>query len=643
MFRFISRSVRSAVPALLFLGTTLLVSPASIGQEAPARYSPPVHVQPAAWSVLEDSTEQQQVARPPARISRGQEIAQMAQYMRYQNQAVTASQEAQVNAALNQLQHSRSMAAQGQSQPFPRAQRRQPQRTQAPTPYTYPRPAAKVTAPARQTQQPSAPEVQRTIYVDPPRSVAVRQQQSARQNVQPVQQRRGIGLQDRISNAFKNTFSRPEPRRMVAQQIPAQTNQPIRSNQVAAVAHTAQAPNLDPELPMLADETSNIPVAQSPPRRARNLEYRPQRKLNERVIVPSFVESETEVMPELKLASSQQPVGSGVRRPRVSSHSKPMSYGNRTARQEQVSVFRNASTKAAPQDQEDAKRLQELNDEFDAERRLGLDNELPQRPSEDDGPSLLGMDDEDASEEARRARSSRDAELDDLEDDEDEIGEEDDERGPPVFDDRGCEELRSMLLDKSIRDISLDMSPPASPRRSEMASITRTWTDASGNVLASGTMVDLRRGYVILDSGQKLPYAKLSEADWSAIAENWLLPSVCSLGQRGSLERNWAPQTVTWHASSLCHKPLYFENIQLERYGHSRGPFMQPVHSAFHFFGSILFLPYKTAINPPNECQYSLGFYRPGNCAPWLLDPIPFSRDGIRRQALTSVGLAFIP
>ena len=488
-----------------------------------------------------------------------------------------------------------------------------------------------------------------------------------RATVQQPIPRRGIGLQDRISNVMKKTFSRPEPvreaPRAVAQRIPTRAIQ-NQAPQVAQVEHTVgvHAGEHEADLPMLVEQrtvspkpAARVPAAKAPRRAAMPMprEYRPQRSQNDRVIVPSFVETETDLGPELQLASRQETIGSGLRRPNVSSHSQPIvyaqpqdlapprSFANRTA-QQQVSVFKNASTQIDSQrSQEDREEIDRLRQELE-DLRSDSDNELPQRS--EGGKSLLEMEDEDAAEEARRARSSEDAELDSLEDEDDDLEiDEDEDTGPPVFDERGCEELRGMLLGKSIRDISLDVSPPASERRNEFASLSRSWTDQAGNVLATGTMLDLRRGYVILDSGQKLPYAKLSEADWSAIAESWLLPTVCAVGQRGSVERNWSPMTVSWHASSLCHKPLYFENVQLERYGHSRGPYMQPIHSTFHFFRSILFLPYNQAIHPPNECQYSLGYYRPGNCAPWLIDPIPFSREGIRRQALTSVGLAFIP
>ena len=209
-----------------------------------------------------------------------------------------------------------------------------------------------------------------------------------------------------------------------------------------------------------------------------------------------------------------------------------------------------------------------------------------------------------------------------------------------------CDEFRSNLLGQSIREISMDISPRASRVRDQYIAISRSWTDRLGNVIATGAMVDLRRGYVVIDGNggrQKIPYSKLSDADWAAVSEYWQIPELCSVGDTRLPQRHWAPQSFTWTASSLCHKPLYFENQQLERYGHTHGPVLQPIHSAAHFFVSLATLPYQTAIHPPTECQYALGYYRPGNCAPWLKDPIPISLEGIKRQAVVTTGLAFIP
>ena len=210
---------------------------------------------------------------------------------------------------------------------------------------------------------------------------------------------------------------------------------------------------------------------------------------------------------------------------------------------------------------------------------------------------------------------------------------------------RSCEDFRKQLLNDPLIDISLDISPPGNPDLFGENTV-RVWRDQSGNELVRGSIADLRRGYVIIDSaagGQvRVPYARLSDNDWLAISAYWRLPVECGLGAGNYVARCWVPQTVTWQASALCHKPLYFENRQLERYGHTHGPFLQPVASTAHFFSSLFFLPYNTAINPPNECQYALGFYRPGNCAPWLKDPFPISLAGATRQATVWAGIGLL-
>lgn len=346
-------------------------------------------------------------------------------------------------------------------------------------------------------------------------------------------------------------------------------------------------------------------------------------------------------------------------RPRISNSPRPRSYssqdlGRKRTPAKAVSVFGDW------QEGEGQSQDNDFNPTQGSDSPFGNRNGIERSPIESTDPTdqgqlpdrdrtLYGSDDENE-DEARRARDEIDAELDAM-DDEAKSAIEDEDLGlddEPELDrekptERSCEEFRQLLLEGSIRDIALDISPPASSRKYQQVGISRNWTDKNGNVVGTGTMVDLRRGYVILDTGQRLSYARLSEADWAAISDYWLLPTVCGIGNRGSTYRNWTPQTVTWKASGLCHKPLFFENIQLERYGHSRGPAMQPIHSTVHFFKSLVTVPYQTSITPANECQYALGFYRPGNCAPWLLDPISITEKGLKRQALFITGAAFIP
>lgn len=80
--------------------------------------------------------------------------------------------------------------------------------------------------------------------------------------------------------------------------------------------------------------------------------------------------------------------------------------------------------------------------------------------------------------------------------------------------------------------------------------------------------------------------------------------------------RCWPAYCYQWDATCLCHRPLYFEEINLERYGYGCCACLQPAVSAAHFFGTVPALPYCMAADCPGECQYTLGHYRPGSCPP---------------------------
>jgi len=120
------------------------------------------------------------------------------------------------------------------------------------------------------------------------------------------------------------------------------------------------------------------------------------------------------------------------------------------------------------------------------------------------------------------------------------------------------------------------------------------------------------------------------------------LPRECPLGEEQFNPRVWEPVTFTWKASALCHKPLYFEEQHLERYGHTVGLGLQPVVSAAHFFLIVPALPYAMGVCPPGECVYTLGYYRPGSCAPYMLDPLPISIRAALWEAGAWTGAAFL-
>ena len=120
------------------------------------------------------------------------------------------------------------------------------------------------------------------------------------------------------------------------------------------------------------------------------------------------------------------------------------------------------------------------------------------------------------------------------------------------------------------------------------------------------------------------------------------VPKECPLLADGYEPRTWCDSLYMWKASSLCHKPLYFEEVALERYGHTWHPFLQPIISGAHFFGTLPILPYKMGVEPPGECIYALGYYRPGDCAPKMIYCLPLSLRGALYEAAAVTGAVYV-
>ena len=218
-----------------------------------------------------------------------------------------------------------------------------------------------------------------------------------------------------------------------------------------------------------------------------------------------------------------------------------------------------------------------------------------------------------------------------------------------------CDEFRDAIRNQTIDQVSLDISDPYRPDEIDLRrykklkqnfdekQTTRTWRNTAGVPLATGRFRDLAYEQVVIEteygSTERLQLDRLSEADHAYIAKEWGIPNSCLLEQVAYAPRSWIPTTVTWKASNACHNPLYFEDVNLERYGHTRGPLLEPLYQTAHFFGNIAVLPYKMGVHHPTECQYSLGYYRPGNCAPWITPPVPISLQGAYNQAAVMTGL----
>ncbi|MEK6236308.1 MAG: hypothetical protein N2C14_16500, partial [Planctomycetales bacterium] len=124
--------------------------------------------------------------------------------------------------------------------------------------------------------------------------------------------------------------------------------------------------------------------------------------------------------------------------------------------------------------------------------------------------------------------------------------------------------------------------------------------------------------------------------------EGGIMPENCTVDANGHFVRCWRTTRFTWKSSSLCHNPLYFEDVQLERYGNTRHWLFQPAISGAKFVASIVTLPYQAGLAPPRECVYTLGYYRPGSCAPHLRYRVPLNLRAGLLQAGVVTGLVLL-
>ncbi|NQU21562.1 MAG: hypothetical protein HQ567_09780 [Candidatus Nealsonbacteria bacterium] len=124
-----------------------------------------------------------------------------------------------------------------------------------------------------------------------------------------------------------------------------------------------------------------------------------------------------------------------------------------------------------------------------------------------------------------------------------------------------------------------------------------------------------------LDEGRFLPYETATEGTYTG--------------------RGWSYCMYQWEASGLCHRPLYFEEVNLERYGYSRFSAAQPVISGARFFATVCTLPYQMTTQPPREHVYTLGYYRPGSCAPYQVHRPPLEPKAGAIEGGVIAGLIF--
>ncbi|QDT14656.1 hypothetical protein [Alienimonas californiensis] len=128
------------------------------------------------------------------------------------------------------------------------------------------------------------------------------------------------------------------------------------------------------------------------------------------------------------------------------------------------------------------------------------------------------------------------------------------------------------------------------------------------------------------------------DADGDRVA---LCPEVAPLSTAPYQPRPVLPVQYRWAAPNITYNPLYFQDVNLERYGHHHGV-LQPAASVGKFGVQLIGLPYQMALDPPHKCETPLGYYRPGDCAPKLCYQIPLNAKAALVQAAAVSGVALI-
>jgi hypothetical protein len=96
-----------------------------------------------------------------------------------------------------------------------------------------------------------------------------------------------------------------------------------------------------------------------------------------------------------------------------------------------------------------------------------------------------------------------------------------------------------------------------------------------------------------------------------------------------------------WQPTNMFHRPTYFEDVAVERYGQSRFPHFQPIISGAKFATTFPILPYKMALERPFSCVTTMGLAPPGDCTACVKEKIPWRWNAALAEAVVVTGLAF--
>ena len=120
-------------------------------------------------------------------------------------------------------------------------------------------------------------------------------------------------------------------------------------------------------------------------------------------------------------------------------------------------------------------------------------------------------------------------------------------------------------------------------------------------------------------------------------------PDYAQVPKEAPLARAWDPLTELVDPAFVCHRRLYFQQLNFERYGWDLG-IASPFLSQAAFYFDLATLPYHVAMEPFRRFECNTGYYLPGDPAPLALYVREPSLTGaLGEAAVIGLGFVFFP
>ncbi len=149
------------------------------------------------------------------------------------------------------------------------------------------------------------------------------------------------------------------------------------------------------------------------------------------------------------------------------------------------------------------------------------------------------------------------------------------------------------------------------------------------------------RVFGVLESAESFKLRLINKEKASAQSERLEFPAEPVLAKGRFAGRTWPESHTLAEPNYVCHKRLYFEQKNFERYGWDLGP-VTPLVSAGTFYKDVAFFPYHWGTDLFRNYECSAGYCMPGDPVPLLLYPPELSATGLLAEAAVVGGLIVI-